>query len=364
MCRIKLNKWLVYIIAGVFLLPSTPAFAQEKSGKTNQEQKQMQEIEPKPSQEEKLQEGQESVQKLRYQVKPKIKSYTYNLKRLLEQIEENIKKVNEKIKEAEIRKRNEEREAKIREHFERGNALYKEGKLKEAKREWQRALEISEDPEMRDYIREAEKRAREEELARKKEEKERQRRLRKQAEFKYREAYSLYKSKNYQKALIKFKELDEFYPDYKRTRHYIQRIPEQIKEAKINSLLERANNFYKKQQYTKAKDIYEEVLGLDSGNRIALRYLKLIPKRMQEKERKELEQKVQSIYNQAYSLYKQKQYTQALEKFKEVKSLLPDYKKTQYYIERISKDIQREKECQELERQRELKKQQEAEKRP
>jgi tetratricopeptide (TPR) repeat protein len=274
------------VIMGMFLLLQADSFAQQPT--SNEE-------------------------KVRYQTRPEIKGYTYNLKRLLEKIEENIKKVDEEIEKVEIRRRNEEREAKVREHFERGNTLYREGKLKEAKGEWLRALEITKDPEMKEYIRKAEKRAKEEELARKKEEKERQRRLaaerkekerrlNKQAESKYKEALSLYRDKDYQKAQELFKELDEFYPNYKNTRDYIQRIPEKI----------------------------------------------------QEKERKQLEQKAKTLYEQAYSLYKDKQFNQALEKFKEVKAILSDYKKTEYYLKRIPHDIQKEKEHQELERKKRL----------
>ncbi len=158
---------LIVVIIGIFFLGRSFLSAQE----VKEEQTGPVILNPAPAQEE------EVVEKLQFQEKPKIKGYTYNLKRLLEQTEENIQKVKEEIEQAEIGKRNEEREAKAIEHFERGNALYKEGGLKEAKEEWQKALDVSKDPEMKEYINEAEKRAREEELARKKEAAEKQKRL-------------------------------------------------------------------------------------------------------------------------------------------------------------------------------------------
>ena len=121
--------------------------------------------------------AQDSSKKAQYQKTPATKGYRYNLKRVLGDIEENFKKADEKIEQAGIKKRNEEREAKIIEHFERGNTFYKEGKLKEAKKEWQKALVVSKDPEMKDYIRKSVKRANAEEAARKKEEREREKRL-------------------------------------------------------------------------------------------------------------------------------------------------------------------------------------------
>ncbi|MEA3369649.1 MAG: hypothetical protein U9Q24_04815 [Candidatus Ratteibacteria bacterium] len=105
------------------------------------------------------------------------KGKKHNLKKMIKEAGENVEKADVELKEKEAEKRNREREVEIREHFEKGNALYKEGKLKEAKKEWQKVLEMSKDPEMRDYIRGCEKRAKEEKLVRRKEERERERKL-------------------------------------------------------------------------------------------------------------------------------------------------------------------------------------------
>jgi len=97
------------------------------------------------------------------------KGYTYSLKQLIEEAKKNIKKIDEELEKREIEKRNREREAKAREYFEKGKSLYKVGKLKEAKQAWQKTLEITKNPEMKDYIKKSEKKAKREELARKKE---------------------------------------------------------------------------------------------------------------------------------------------------------------------------------------------------
>ena len=109
--------------------------------------------------------------------KKESQGYIHNLKQMIEEAGENVKKADAASKEKEVEKRNKERETEIKEHFERGNTLYKEGKLKEAKKEWQKALAVSKDPEMKDYIRKSVKRAKAEEVARKKEEREREKRL-------------------------------------------------------------------------------------------------------------------------------------------------------------------------------------------
>ena len=85
--------------------------------------------------------------------------YTLSLKELIRQSEENIEKVDSKIANKKIEKKNEEREAIARAYFEKGNTLYKQGKLKEARGQWQKALDLTSHPEMKDYIRQSDRKA-------------------------------------------------------------------------------------------------------------------------------------------------------------------------------------------------------------
>ena len=91
-----------------------------------------------------------------------IPSYRMRLRDILKEAEEGIKKVDKELGEQEILARNKEREAKVAEVFENGNRLYKEGKFKEAKEEWSKALDISKEPQMRGYIEKAARKAKEE----------------------------------------------------------------------------------------------------------------------------------------------------------------------------------------------------------
>lgn len=287
------------------------------------------------------------------------KGYTYSLKQLIEQTEKNIEKVDEKLKEREIEEENRKRELEAREHFEKGNALYKEGKLKEAKSQWQKALEITKDPQMKSYVKMSERRARKEELVRKREEKEKQRRfeaeqrekerlererqkqlelekkeklrkqkeeqarlererkekerlekerqkqlelekkeqehrLNEQAKVFYDEAISLYNSKNYEQAQVKFEQASQVVPNYAKTDYYLKRIPQDIERQKrrklrekIQNLNEEAKSLYRDKNYNEAAAKFNEVLALDSKNGVALKYLKLISKRTEGKEKKE-----------------------------------------------------------------------------
>lgn len=100
-----------------------------------------------------------------------IKGYSLNLKELLRHAENNVKKVDKELEGKKLDERNRRKELLIRELVENGNAFYKEGRLKKAEEEWGKALEISKDPDMKDYVRDSIKRAKAEELQRKKDEK-------------------------------------------------------------------------------------------------------------------------------------------------------------------------------------------------
>lgn len=84
---------------------------------------------------------------------PKAKGYTYNLNQLVKQVKENIKKVDQEIRDVELRQQYfQEKENEIRDYYERGNTLYEQGDLSEAKEAWQQALSLAQDPEMQSYI--------------------------------------------------------------------------------------------------------------------------------------------------------------------------------------------------------------------
>ena len=108
---------------------------------------------------------------------PAGKGYTYNLQELIKRTNENIKKVDKELEKQALEERNMKKEGLAREHFEKGDTLYKKGKLLEAQREWRKALDITKSSDMQEHIKLSEKEAREKELLNRKEEKERQARV-------------------------------------------------------------------------------------------------------------------------------------------------------------------------------------------
>lgn len=113
---------------------------------------------------------------------PPDRGYTYNLKELIDKAKENIRKVDKELEQRAVEERNMQIEAKAQEHFEKGNILYGQGKLREAKQEWQKALETTKNPELEEYIKSSEKKAREKKLSHQEEERDRQARIKQQQE--------------------------------------------------------------------------------------------------------------------------------------------------------------------------------------
>ena len=209
--------------------------------------------------------------------------YNINLQALIEQVRENVAKVDGELKKQELKKQELEgrirrRAAEIREHFERGNVLYKEGKLKGAKQAWQKALEISEDPELKAYIvagnagktKEQGRPQQEERYSRetrkeKRAKKIRQRELAKQEQLEQREKKRLDREKQKQHAAEQKKKdrLEE----------------ERLRQAKIfrkkeiSSHYRKALSCYKAQNYDIAIQEFNEVLKLDPTHKSSQNYL-------------------------------------------------------------------------------------------
>jgi len=333
---ISVNRYLACIIIGIFLLscPSRFLFSEET----------------------------ESSQ---IQQTPEMKGYNYNLKELLKEVEQNLKEVDKKLKEEEVKKLNEQREVEIRKYFEKGNQLYKQGDLKGAKQQWQKALEISKDPQMRNYIKEAESKARAEDLARKKEEQERQKRieaeaktkqqqLKAQAKIVYDEAVSLYKSRNYQQAQVKFEQAAQIFPHYSKTDSYLNRIPQDIQKEKERLAIEekrqeeiaRKNKEQELQKQLKAEAKEKERVEKEKQKQLAAE---------QKEKARQLNEQAKIIYNEAVSLYRAKNYKQAQVKFEQTAKLIPNYASTDYYLKRIAQNVQKEKERQAAEKKRQEK---------
>jgi len=343
-----MKKTFFILILAFFVFFASDAPGQEE--KPAQEPASQETTEEKPAQETS---ETETITVDDKEIDKKIPSYNYSLKQLMDKAKENIRKAEKAIKDREVLKRNKEREEKARVHFEKANALYEEGKYEEAIQEWKQALKITENKELADYIRKEEERVkkerrlreqrkqeeaqrkreeqlarerkqREKEIAKQRREKEKRERLQRQAAPLYKEAITLYKAKDYEKALEKFKEVQAILPSYGSTTRYIEREKQRLEEVK-----RKQEEARRRQEETRRREQEKQA-----------------EQARQEKEARktqELRNKVVPLYKEAITLYKAKDYEKALQKFKEIQAILPGYANTTHYIEeRIPQAIARE----------------------
>ncbi len=249
--------------------------------------------------------------------------YIFNLKDLIKESKSKIEKVDEKIKDQAKLRRNQQREEKAREYYEQAMRLYNEGKYEEAAELWKKAIKITENPEMKDYINESVKKSKRQEELFKSEEDHRIKRLEsergysaEEVEKVYQSGVSLYKQKKYLAAKEDFEKVDEMFPDHKATRSYLMLIDHEIDKEQQEAIDNKVKN--EAMALKKEKDAWKEDLD----------------KKEVAQEQKTKEQ-AQSQYNEAVELYNNKDYDKALEKFQSVEWIIPNYKDTGKYLTKL-----------------------------
>ena len=285
-------------------------------------------------------------------LKPEAASYVYDLKKLIEKSKSNIKRVNEKMKEQAIFNRNQNREEKSREYYEQGMKLFDEGKLDEARGYFEKAVQITEHPEMKNYVKDSGRRFKVQAAALEKQEQERLDRLdevnkekAQQVEEAYVAAVSLYKQKKFRPAKEEFEHVEELSADYKATRSYLKIVEQDIIQDDTQQLKAQKQEMEHQQKEaevarSKEKESWRQEI------------------EQKEKERKQqLQSQAEDVYVQALALYRQKKFLDAKGKFQEVEWVIPDYKSTRSYLDRMERDIQKEQERLGQEKQKNLQQQ-------
>jgi TolA-binding protein len=279
-------------------------------------------------------------------------NYVYDLKLLIKKSKDNIKGVNEKIKEQAVIKRNQQREQKAREYYEQALKLHAEGRLEEARQLFDKAIRITEHPEMKYYIKESERRSKLQRAALQREETDQERRanedqklLAERAENSYQTAVTLYKQQKFREAKDEFVVVEELYPDYKAVRSYLQIVEQDIIQSEHLNMKEQTKEIDRQQREEEIARLREKEL-----------WRKEVDKKEEERQQ-QLRKQAQGVYDQALKLFDQRLYTAARDKFQEVEWVVPDYKATRAYLTRIENGINDEKQKLTQERQRELEKQ-------
>lgn len=160
-------------------------------------------------------------------------------------------------------------------------------------------------------------------------ERQRENERREQADALYEEGIRLYKSKQYEKAKEKFKEVEWVLPDYKRTLRYLSKIDKDIEKHGVRFTEEDKLRYFKN-QVREGKLSPAEQAQAERNRVVQARGF------TDERRRKE---EAEFVYDAAETLYRKKYYKQALEKFYEVRSIYPGYKKTDRFIKKLHKRL-------------------------
>ena len=308
------NKLRIYIILSILLsIPFIPALVSADA-------EQQTEIDQTASfKEQKMEEG-----------------FILDLKTLVEKSKKKIEKVDQKLKEQAMMRRNMQREEKARGYYQKALRLFEENKYDQARELWEKAITITEHPEMKDYIHLSVKKTKKKIKALDQAEQERIKQLERergykieQAEKEYRTAINLYKKQKYAEAMERFELVEEMFPDYKGAQSYLRLIELQIQEEQKKTIALKIKEEAKEQK--KKKEEWRQEIAAKEKQRLD-----------------EKKEKVTGLYNEAVKLYKLRQYETAKEKFKEIEWLMPDYRATRKYLKKIKRVLARPPQKQEI----------------
>lgn len=203
-----------------------------------------------------------------------------------------------------------------------------------------------------------------------------------QAENLYNDGVKLFKNKQYKESYELFLKLKESFPDYKKADYYIRILPEKIAQQKkdlekkqnlerIAQLCKEGKELFKNDQFEQAEAKFKEILSIDAYHETALNYINVkipqkkknctvkkegdkdvykydlarvrrIADKIDKLNKTETNKKAENLYKDALSSYNKKNYAKAYDTFKKVEGVLPDYKKTREYINKIPGQIAKE----------------------
>ncbi len=157
----------------------------------------------------------------------------------------------------------------------------------------------------------------------------------------YKKALALFRQKKYAEARDEFLNLEKVADNYRLTHTFLNAIDQQIAEREAFESRLRTEELKRQQRQA------------DFERRKQFEVQKQEEIRKQQQEKKEFLARVEADYSMALSLFKDKQYVQAREKFQSVDRQLTGYKSVNYYLERIDRDEALQKKSEELVKQRE-----------
>ena len=293
------------------------------------------------------------------QVVPGFLNTEYYLNRLPGDIEaERMRRKREKQKMEWGKKRTEE----IKVIAQQAANLEEQGRMEDANKLYEKAERLLNDPQFKEYAKAKKEKEKNAKLFAKKqkvEEKvwlENQKRvegmlLEKRAAELYAEGIALYETRNYREAQVKFSQVEQFIPDYLKTRKYMNKISKviQIDSTKTIKSYTPGKDKAKKQKGIRTKkSATVKTRAVDVKDKSTAEVKQVSPKKLDKAQRREIKKqgkerkrKAKKIYREAVTLYKARDLKAAQEKFMELEKIIPAYRKTRYYLNRMPKDMEK-----------------------
>jgi len=144
--------------------------------------------------------------------------------------------------------------------------------------------------------------------------------LKEQVDPLYKEALQLYKSRKFKLAKDYFAEAENTFPGYKDTGKYLTRIDEDIQQEEKRLMEEK-----RKRELLARKKEKEE-------------WQRILEESARELQKK-LKEQAEPVYRQAIDAYKKRRFELAKSRFQEVELIVPSYRSTAQYLQRIDQDI-------------------------
>jgi len=247
-------------------------------------------------------------------------------------------------------------EKKIAKHYKEGKRYYRQEEYVKAIMEFREVLRLNpEDEKAPRYIARAQKG-----IVRKERKEEEARIAALSPEKAYREADALFRKANghianneYEQAEKKLSKTLMLNPEHHEAQDLQKRVDRVLeiegkeRERRIATYYKGAVDLYKKAQYLKTIDECEKILALNPKHKGASELLDKAQRtirEVQERERREkVEKKIEGYLGEGKALYKEGRYQKALEKFKKILTIEPEYEGALKSIEKTEERIKEEK---------------------
>ncbi len=158
------------------------------------------------------------------------------------------------------------------------------------------------------------------------------------------QAEKLISEKKYDESIKICKNVLKLQPDNVRAQKLIQQSLLMLNNDKIaeqiNKMIATGITYFSNKEYESSKQVFNNVLKLDSNNFTAIEYIDKINQILSDLKEKELMvQEAEKYYQEGKKFYNSTQYSNALTQFQNVISLIPDYKDSNQYIEKINQKL-------------------------